>query len=177
MTLSHVTLSTLAAMPDRLEAEFLLVPAPLRGWRPASWEGIPGERFSPLGQICHLRDIESEGYQIRIARMLSEQNPALADLDSYALATSRQYDSDAPYEVLSAFRAARSATLKTLEGLTSSELNRRGTFGEYGALTLRSLVHYLAKHDLQHLACLEWLLGQLHAIEDAGPDPCAAEGG
>lgn len=164
MALSNTTLTTLAAMPERLEATFALVPAEFRGWRPASWDGIPGERFSPLGHVCHVRDIEIEGYQVRIARMLAEQNPALVSLDGYELAEGRNYDAADPRETLAVFRAARSVTLKALSELTASQLSRRGSFAEHGALTLRSLVHYLVKHDLQHLSCLEWLLGRLHGM-------------
>jgi hypothetical protein len=51
MTPSHVTLSNLTAMPDRLQAAFLMVPVALRGWKPASWAGIPGERFSPPASV------------------------------------------------------------------------------------------------------------------------------
>jgi hypothetical protein len=155
-------------MPDRLEATFALVPAELRAWKPASWDGIPGERFSALGQICHVRDIEIEGYQVRIARMLAEEHPSLVSLDGYELAEGRNYDAADPREALAAFRAARADTLKRLSELTASQLSRRGRFGEHGALTLRSLVHYLVKHDLQHLSCLEWLLGRLHGSDVPG---------
>jgi hypothetical protein len=168
MTLSNTTLTTLAATPDRLDATFALVPAGFRSWKPASWDGIPGERFSPLGQVCHVRDIEIEGYQVRITRMLAEENPALVSLDGYELAEGRNYDAADPREALAAFRAARSATMRRLGELTADQLSRRGSFGEHGALTLRSLVHYLVKHDLQHLACLEWLLGRLHGTEGVG---------
>jgi len=132
VTLPGSTIASLAAMPDRLDAAFRLVPESRRTWTPASWEGIPGERFSPLGQVCHVRDIERLGYHVRIERMLTEDGPA------------------------------RASTLRRLESVTAVQLDRRGTFAEYGPLTLRSLVHYLASHDHQHLACMDWLLGQLH---------------
>ena len=162
MTLPGATLAGLAAMPDRLEAAFALIPAARRTWTPASWDGIPGERFSPLGQVCHVRDIERLGYHVRIERLLTEDGPALASLDSDELAVSERYADADPRDALAAFRAARASTLRRLEGVTAEQLERRGTFAEYGPLTLRSLVHYLASHDLQHLACMDWLLGQLH---------------
>ena len=165
MTLSSATLLGLAAMPDRLEAAFRLVPESRRTWTPPSWEGIPGERFSPLGQVCHVRDIEAEGYHVRFGRMLAEDSPALESLDSYELASQRNYDDADPQEALNAFRESRGSTLRLLENVTAEQLARRGTFAEYGPLTLRSLVHYLASHDHQHLACMDWLLGQLHAAE------------
>ena len=150
-------------MPDRLEAAFGLVPEARRTWTPASWEGIPGERFSPLSQVCHVRDIERLGYHVRIGRMLAEDGPSLASLDSYELAARSSYAAADPQEALDAFRAARASTLRLLENITPQQLQRGGTFAEYGPLTLLSLVHYLASHDHQHLACMDWLLGKLHA--------------
>ena len=163
MTLSKNTLSTLATTPDHLDAVFQLVPVNRHNWTPGSWEGIPGERFSPLGQICHLRDIELQGYHMRIARMLAEESPSLESLDSYELAARGNYEAVDPRKALVAFRAARVHTCELLQGVTAEQLSRRGTFGEYGPLTLRSLVHYLASHDYQHLACMDWLIGQIHA--------------
>jgi hypothetical protein len=165
VTLSNTTLSALAAMPDRLEAAFLLVPARHRAWKPASWEGIPGERFSPIGQVCHVRDIEIDGYHVRIARMLAEESPDLVSLDGYEMAGTRNYEGTDARAALATFRTARAATVKLLEGLTQDQLARRGTFAEYGALNLRSLVHYLSMHDSLHLACFDWLLGQIHSAE------------
>lgn len=163
MTIANATLAGLAAMPDRLEAVFNLVPSSYRTWIPPSWEGIPGERFSPLGQVCHVRDIEVQGYHVRFLRMLSEANPSLVSLDSYELASGGTYDRADPEDILAAFRTARDATVELVRAFTEDQLARRGTFGEYGAITLRSLVHYLASHDSQHLACMDWLLGQIHA--------------
>jgi hypothetical protein len=154
-------------MPDRLEEAFRLVPAGRRVWTPLSWEGIPGERFSPIGQVCHLRDIEIEGYHTRIARMLAEEDPSLVSLDSDELAARRDYEAADPELALREFRSARDTTLRLLRDLSPGELRRRGTFGEYGPLSLRSLVHYLSSHDLQHLACMDWLLGKLHSEEDS----------
>lgn len=166
MRLSTNTLASLAAMPNRLAEAFRSVPESRRDWEPGSWEGIPGERFSALGQICHVRDIEVLGYHVRIRRMLDETEPALVSLDSDELAARRRYHEAEAEEVLASFRDARQTTIRLLRGISADELGRRGTFGEYGALTLRSLVHYLASHDNQHLACMDWLLGQIHATTE-----------
>ena len=168
MTLPNSTLSSLAWMPDLLEAAFRAVPQRYRDWQPTSWEGISGEHFSALGQVCHVRDIEVEGYHVRIARLLNEDNPSLVSLDSYELAAQKNYDAADPKEALTAFRAARAVTLRQLEDITAEQLQRRGAFGEYGSVTLRALVHYLVSHDYQHLACLNWLLGKIHASEEVG---------
>jgi len=163
MSLDAHTLATLAAMPDRLEAAFRLVPRSHHHWRPASWDAIPGEQFSAVGQVCHLRDIEVDGYHVRIARMLAEEDPSLVSVDGYDLAERRGYRVTDPEQALASFRSAREVTLRRLQGLTDEQLARRGTFAEYGSLTLHSLVFYLESHDLQHLACMGWLLGKIAA--------------
>jgi len=39
------------------------------------------EEFSLLEYVCHLRDLELEGYRVRIERMLREDRPLLPDFD------------------------------------------------------------------------------------------------
>jgi hypothetical protein len=61
------------------EAAAGLTPADLR-WKPTE------KKFSVLENVCHLRDIESEGYRVRIRRLLEEEHPFLADLDGCCVA-------------------------------------------------------------------------------------------
>ena len=82
-------LSELAAMPDEIETLIRRVPVEKLDWKPESWEGIPGERFSALEQACHLRDIEIDGYHRRFGRTLTEELPDLASIDSSAMAAMR----------------------------------------------------------------------------------------
>ena len=132
-------------------------------WTPESWDAVPGEMFSARGQICHLRDIEAMGYHRRIRRMIDEVEPDLESLDSYDLAERLNYGASDAEAALRDFRAAREATLTMLAPLTEAQLARTGTFAEYGRLSLRGLVHLLASHDAQHLACLHWLLAKMSA--------------
>lgn len=155
------TLQTLRAMPDQFESVFELVPRSAWTWTPESWDGIPGESFSAIGQACHIRDIEIDGYHVRIRRMLEEQQPDLVSIDSYALAVERRYDECDPAQALTAFRAARAETLALLARVTDDDLQRTGTFAEYGSITLQGLIHFLSSHDQQHLACMQWLLGKI----------------
>jgi DinB superfamily len=156
-------LDSLAAMPDQFERLLRLVPERFLAWEPHDWAGIPGERFAAAGQACHLRDIEVDGYHIRIRRMLEEEYPDLVSLDGYAIARERAYDRADPWSAISAFRTARQETVRLLAPLTDEQLTRPGTFAEYGHLTLLGLVHYLASHDQQHLACMQWLLGKIRS--------------
>lgn len=154
-------LSELAAMPDQIEALILRVPADRLDWKPESWDGIPGERFSALEQACHLRDIEIDGYHRRFGRTLTETLPDLASIDSYELASKHEYGADDALRALVAFRGAREETVAMLEKLRAEDWQRRATFAEYGEVSLRGLAHILRSHDLQHLACLHWLLAKM----------------
>jgi len=155
------TLAALADFPERLEDFFAAVPARFAHWTPRSWEGIPSESLTALEQLCHVRDIEIDGYQLRFRRLLGEENPLLASIDGYALVRERAYAQADAAEVLVAFRAARTATIELLRGLNERQLLRQGTFEEYGPVTVKGLVHYLCSHDQQHLAGLQWLLGKM----------------
>ncbi|MBW8760566.1 MAG: DinB family protein [Burkholderiales bacterium] len=158
-----ITLATLAAFPDQLEAHFAAFPPGFRQWAPPSWDGVPSEPLTALEQLCHLRDIEVDGYQGRIRRTLAEDGPLLASIDTDALVRERAYARDEPARVLTSFRAARAATMEMIRGLSDAQLARSAVFEGYGPLTLRSLIHYLCSHDQQHLAGLQWLLGKVHA--------------
>jgi hypothetical protein len=155
------TLATLRAFPDLLEAHFALFPQSHRHWAPASWDGVPSEALTAIEQLCHVRDIEIEGYQRRIERTLAERNPFLPSMDTDALARDRRYAIADPGEVLTSFREARRRTVAIVERLTPGQLERPADFEGYGPVTLRALIHYLCSHDQQHLAGLQWLLGKV----------------
>ncbi|MFZ6749489.1 DinB family protein [Undibacterium sp. Ren11W] len=161
--MNSITLDTLAAFPTQLQAHYDAIPDDFKNWAPASWLGIPSEAFTALEQICHIRDIEIEGYHLRFSRTLNEVNPLLASIDSEPLAISRAYGTQNATEVFAAFREARAQTMTVLRELTSEHFNRKAQFEGYGPLTLRSLVHYLCSHDQQHLAGLQWILGKIEA--------------
>lgn len=128
---------------------------------PPTWDGIPGERFTALGQACHLRDIEIDGYHVRFGRTLREDRPDLLSLDSYELARERNYEADDSDAAIAAFRKARRETIAMLSMARAADWKRKATFAEYGEVTLRGLAHILRSHDLQHLACLHWLLAKM----------------
>ena len=167
LPLNPATLLVMTDFPRQLEQFYAAIPEGHKDWAPASWEGIPSETFSALGQICHVRDIEIDGYHLRFQRTLSETNPRLESLDGYVLEKERDYAAADAQEVLAAFRAARIRTMAMLSDVTPQQLDRTAEFEGYGALTLRSLVHYLCSHDQQHLAGLQWLIGKIDASRAA----------
>jgi DinB family protein len=154
-------IADLSTMPDDLSRLIRQIPSDRFRWKPEVWDGSPGETFSALEHVCHLRDIEGDGYRVRIRRLLDETDPSLVSLDGYEMARERKYADASWTDAIEEFRAARAQTVATISGLTEAQLARTGTFAEYGALTLRGLLHYLRSHDQQHLACLHWLLGKM----------------
>lgn len=157
------TLQALSAFPDQLEAHYATFPAGLRHWAPAIWEGVPSEHLTAIEQLCHVRDIEVDGYQQRLRRTLQEDKPFLGSLDTYGLARDRDYCKADAARVMADFRAARQETLELLSGLSVAQLARPAEFEGYGPVTLKGLVHYLCSHDQQHLSGLQWLLGKIEA--------------
>lgn len=162
-TLDSATLQALSTFPGQLEAHYAAFPAGLRHWVPTLWEGIPSEHLTAIEQLCHVRDIEIDGYQARFRRTLEEDKPFLGSLDTYGLARERDYGKADAHKVMAEFRAARERTLKLLAGLSTEQLARPAEFEGYGPVTLKGLVHYLCSHDQQHLSGLQWLLGKIEA--------------
>jgi hypothetical protein len=158
-----ITLAALEAFPAQLEKHYAAFPARFVHWAPPSWDGVPSEPFTAIEQVCHVRDIEIEGYQVRFNRTLTETSPLLPSIDSEAEAKERDYGRADTAKVFAEFRAARAKTLELLRSLGESQLDRPAEFEGYGPVTLRGLVHYLCSHDQQHLAGLQWLLGKIDA--------------
>jgi len=105
--IDSLTLRALADFPEQLERFYNAIPAGYRDWVPDSWEGVPSESISAIGQVCHVRDIELDGYHVRFERTLKEEMPTLQSLDGYALAEERRYvDADAVV-ALADFRRGR----------------------------------------------------------------------
>ena len=89
--MDQTTLQALADFPGLLEAHFAQIPPEFRTWRPDSWEGVPSEPFSAIEQLCHVRDIEIDGYHQRIRRMREEPHPTLASVDGERLSQERRW--------------------------------------------------------------------------------------
>jgi len=166
--MNPATLDALAAFPLQLERLYAAFPRAYTHWAPSDWEGIPSETLSAIEQVCHVRDIEIDGYHVRLRRTRDEDRPILDSLDTYELRDQRQYSLADAMAMLADFREARSKTLLLISALTPAQLDRIARFDGYGEVSLRGLVHYLCSHDQQHLAGLQWLLGKLSSAHLLG---------
>ena len=121
----------------------------------------PGE-FSLVEHACHLRDLEREGYLVRVRRMLSEHEPALAPFDGDAVAAARDYPAQDAFAAAREFAAARRELLAQVAPLTPAQLAREGTFGER-RVCFADVIAMMVEHDRGHRAEIEQLLARLGA--------------
>ena len=122
-----------------------------------------GGGFSFVETVCHLRDIEREGYGVRIERILNEETPGLPDLKGARLALERRYNEQGFDDGLEAFSQARARNLSALKSATEEQLSRRGVLEGAGEITLAGLVSLMYEHDRGHREELRHLREQLTA--------------
>ena len=157
------TIDTLALFPRQLAQLFDCFSPEQWNWRPRSWDGIPSEKLTALEQICHVVDIELEGYRIRFERTRTESTPVLPDLPGEQMAMQRNYAASDAATILRNFASARSDTVEAIRCFTAEEFDRPAIF-EGKRTTLAGLVHFLSSHDYQHLSGLQWLLAKAEGV-------------
>ena len=109
------------------------------------------ECWSVVEQVCHLRDIEQEGYRVRISRILTESNPSLLDIAGDQLAIERNYVDQDLSLALEAFTNARAENFRAIRGLSADQLRRTGVYEGFGSVTLLELLVKLQDHDSGHI--------------------------
>ena len=145
------SVAQLAAMPAFLQAA-------IEALDEAELRIRPGEGEFSLGeQACHLRDLEREGYLVRVRRMLAERAPALEPFDGDAVAAARDYPSQDARAAAREFAAARREVVALIAPLTPAELAREGTFGD-GRVCFADVIAMMVEHDRGHRAEIERLM-------------------
>jgi hypothetical protein len=129
---------------------------------PEHWRTRPSpEEFSALENVCHLRDIEVDGYAPRIARILNETNPTLADVDGSRLAIERDYNNQELAPALETFRRTRERNIALLRSVAASDFQRKGSLEGVGEIDLLRLIRMMNEHDEGHLQDLNRLVRTL----------------
>lgn len=149
------TVKSLQKAPETIRQLVWGLPDKSLTWKPSDTE------FSILGHICHLRDIEKEGYAVRIAKLLAEVEPFLPDIDGNKLAEERVYNRQDFRAALLEFTLARENNVRVLKGLTLDQLSRSGIFENAGSVSLERLVLIMREHDREHFKELTDLRGRL----------------
>jgi hypothetical protein len=133
-------------------------------WKPSR------EEFSALEQVCHLRELEREGYAARIKKLLTENNPSLPDFDGARIASERDYNSQDFEAAFQDFSLARAETVRVMKTLSPEQLNRSGALEGVGRITLNKLFLLMRDHDRSHLEELTGLLKRRAEFRSQKPE-------
>lgn len=137
------SIERLSAMPEFLDAALVAA-------GPEDLLSRPGEgEFSLVEHACHLRDLEREGYGLRLRRMLEESTPSLAGFEGDVVARQRNYMVQDPRDAAAEFAVARAAFLARAEALTDAEMARTASFGGR-TITMGDLFAMMVEHDEGH---------------------------
>jgi transcriptional regulator with XRE-family HTH domain len=147
--------ASLGAMPAKLKEIVSAIPE--GGWRSKPTSG----GFSLVEHVCHLRDIDGDGYRVRLERMLTEARPSLPDLDGDALARQRGYLSQELAPALAAFTATRLEIVARLAKLTPEQRQRTALMAGTTEITTDGLVDAMTAHDSEHMDQLNDLVREI----------------
>jgi len=137
---------------DRLEQTANRVRALIEGRSEEDLSFKPApDAFSLRENLLHLRDIDVEGYEVRIIGLLSERLPQFPDIDGAALARERNYNAQPVAPALEDFAASRARSIARLRAIEPADLERIGVIGEH-PVTLERLLEQWTRHDSEHLA-------------------------
>ncbi|HJT12395.1 MAG TPA: helix-turn-helix domain-containing protein [Dongiaceae bacterium] len=147
--------ASLGAMPAKLKEIVAAIPQ-------VAWRTKPaGGGFSLVEHACHLRDIDGDGYRVRLERMLTEQWPTLPDIDGDVLARERAYQSADLAAALASFTMTRLAIAARLAKASPEERRRTGLMAGTTEITVEGLVEIMAAHDSEHLDQLNDLVREI----------------
>jgi hypothetical protein len=147
---------------DRLERFPLLLrsifsPLDIKSLRVAPRQG----GFSLLEHAWHLADLETEGYTVRIVRLLHETEPVLRDFDGDAVARERHYNDLGLESALRRFTAARLVNVRRMRAATPHDWERSGMQEGAGHVTLTRVLNMMLDHDISHSREIAALLRQI----------------
>jgi hypothetical protein len=136
-------LRLLAGMPAVLRAAIVDARAEQLRYKPTP------DAFSLVEHACHLRDLEREGYNLRLQRMLGEENPMLAGFEGDVIARERDYMAQDAAHAAAQFAVSRAALVARAGTLTSAEMARTGSFMGR-TITVCDLLAMMVEHDRGH---------------------------
>ena len=115
------------------------------------WRPIPS-KWSVKEIMCHLRDMERLAYLARYRRILSEDNPSLANVDQDRIAAETDYINQDASAALDEFKRLRWETIQTLASVPVEAWSRAGIHETDGPMTVEQLlIRQIKGNDLNHL--------------------------
>ncbi len=110
----------------------------------------PGE-WSVNEVMCHLRDVAAEVDEPRIQKVIHEENPFIAGIDTDPWAAERGYAAQDGPSALAAFTRTRMRLLEQLQSLPSEAWEKPARHAIFGPTHLDELVGFIATHDRAHV--------------------------
>lgn len=148
----------LAAMPSQVMQRLAAITPSQRKLRPA------GMAFSALEHLCHLRDLDTDAFAIRVRAMLQQEYAPLLGVNGSLWAEERGYQQQDYEQAGQEFAAARQALVALLQDCDEAAQARIGIWEGRQRLTLAELVADMVAHDATHLQEIDELLLALQGI-------------
>ena len=117
--------------------------------------------FAMIEHVWHLADLETDAYEVRIRRILTENGPELPTFDGDAVAAKRKYRALRLRDGIRKFTEARERNLAALRAVEGEAWDRAGIQESVGKVTLRDIPRLMHEHDLSHREEIEALLQEL----------------
>ena len=154
-------IATLSATPLQAQALACGLSEEQLSWR------AEATKFSIRENILHLRDIDVEGYEKRVQLILSQDCPALPDVDGGKLARERNYNAQPVEPVLLDLHRSRAASVARLKACNEQDLDRAAEMQGVGTINLRRLLELWMEHDQGHIVDMT----QLRRAIETGEHP------
>jgi hypothetical protein len=108
------------------------------------------DRWSVLEYACHVRDVYRV-YDVRLARMLGEDEPHYDDWDQDASAAEGGYREQDPLVVAPELVTAAETVATRFDSVQGDQWQRRGYRGDGAAFTVESFARYFVHDPVHHL--------------------------
>jgi FMN phosphatase YigB (HAD superfamily) len=116
------------------------------------WTTIPSSgEWSITEVLCHLRDVAAEVDEPRMEKVIQEENPFIAGMDTDPWAAERDYAAQDGPSALNAFTSTRMRLLEMLERLPAKAWGKPARHAIFGPTHLDELVGFIATHDRAHV--------------------------
>jgi len=110
-----------------------------------------GDEFCAVEHVCHLRDLERDGFTPRIQSVIDNDDPQLFDFDGAGVAAASDYRAENALAALNAFLEARRQNAEVVRATTEAGFTRVGHYQARPPITLDAIVAGMLDHDRDHL--------------------------
>ena len=109
----------------------------------------PGE-WSPHEVVWHVDAVESQVYQVRLARLVEEEHPLLADFDLEGWMAAHYTDQESTDAIVARIAQGRRTMRRRLEQVPVAAWGRTGFHSRWGTRTLMWWVERSISHLTEH---------------------------